>query len=104
MGSKFFGTRVKKLRTDSNMTMAALADELGVTKSRISMWENSSSVPGAEILIKLFGLYHVSVDYLLGNDEMEGQGPDRTGRKKVKMIQRGLDSLCEKDLEKAQCH
>lgn len=56
----------KKLRTDSNMTMDALAKKLNITKSRISMWENKGTVPKEEILLELSKLYNVSIDYLWG--------------------------------------
>ena len=56
----------KKLRTDSNMTMDALAKKLNITKSRISMWENNGTVPKEEILLELSKLYNVSIDYLWG--------------------------------------
>ncbi len=40
------------------------------------MWENSNIIPREEMLIKISKLFNVSIDYLLGNDEMEGKVPD----------------------------
>ena len=53
MANKTFSERIKKLRLDNNMTMDALAEKLGVTKSRINMWENNGTVPREDILILL---------------------------------------------------
>lgn len=99
MGNKVFSERIKKLRIDSNMTMDMLAKKLNITKSRISMWENNGTVPREDILLELSKLYNVSIDYLLGNDKMEGQEPDKG---ELKVLQRGLSNLNEEDLKKAK--
>ena len=99
MANRIFSERIKKLRTDSKMTMDALAKKLNITKSRISMWENNGTVPREEILLELSKLYNVSIDYLLGNDEMEGQEPDKG---ELKILQRGLSNLNDEDLKKAK--
>lgn len=99
MGNKVFSERIRKLRIDSNLTMDALAKKLNITKSRISMWENNGTVPREEILLELSKLFNVSIDYLLGNDKMEGREPDKA---ELKILQRGLSNLNEEDLKKAK--
>lgn len=99
MANRIFSERIRKLRVDSNMTMDMLAKKLNITKSRVSMWENNGTVPREEILLDLSRLYNVSIDYLLGNDGMEGQEPDKA---ELKILQRGLSSLNEEDLRKAK--
>ena len=66
-----FGRRIKKLRIDKGYSMQELANQLGVTKSSINMWENSNSIPKDNILIALSNIFDVSIDYLLGNEKME---------------------------------
>ena len=51
MANRTFSKRIRNLRIDHNLTMNALAKKLGVTKSRISMWENNGTVPRDDILI-----------------------------------------------------
>ena len=63
MENKIFGQRIKKLRNDKGLSMQELADKLGVTKSSINMWENSSSIPKDNILISLSKMFNVSIDY-----------------------------------------
>lgn len=99
MANKTFSERIKKLRLDNNMTMDALAEKLGVTKSRINMWENNGTVPREDILILLSKLYGVSIDYLLGNETMEGTQPDN---QKLNYIQRSLGKLDNERLQKAE--
>lgn len=61
-----FGTRLKELRTNANMTQAQLGRLIGVTKSVISFYELHERAPSPDILIKLSSVFHVSTDYLLG--------------------------------------
>lgn len=99
MSNKLFQTRLKKLRTDHNLSMAELAEKLDVTKSRVNMWENNGSVPRKEALLKLSQLFSVSTDYLLGNDEQEGLKPEN---QQLGYLQRNLEKLNEQDLQKAE--
>ncbi|MDO4605482.1 MAG: helix-turn-helix transcriptional regulator [Helcococcus sp.] len=94
-----FQERIRKLRSDAQITMEQLAKALGVSKSRINMWENAGTVPKEDILVKISKYFNVSVDYLLGNEKMEGKEPEN---EKLEILQRGLEKLDDKDLEKAK--
>ncbi len=61
-----FGNRLKKLRTQNNMSQAQLGDRLGLSKSLISAYENGVRMPSYESLISISRLFKVSTDYLLG--------------------------------------
>ena len=100
MGNTTFANRIKKLRTDKNMSMDALAKQLNVTKSRINMWENNGVVPRDEVLIQLSDYFGVSIDHLLGNDENEGKEPNEG--ETLRFLQRNLKSMNEEQLEKAK--
>ena len=99
MENNLFKTKFKKLRNDSNLSMDALAEKLGTKKSTISMWENSNIIPREEMLIKIYKLFNVSIDYLLGNDKMEGKAPDN---RKLAYLQRNLEKMDDDRLEKAE--
>lgn len=94
-----FGRRIRKLRIDKKYSMQDLANELGVTKSSINMWENSSSIPKDSILIALSKIFNVSIDYLLGNEKMEEKIPEN---KTLHYIQRNLEKLDEQKLKQAE--
>lgn len=94
-----FQERIRKLRSDAQITMNELAKALGVSKSRINMWENAGTVPKEDILVRISKYFNVSIDYLLGNDEMEGKEPDN---EKLEILQRGLEKLDDKELDKAK--
>lgn len=100
MPNKVFGERVRKLRSDRGLTMDALAKNLGLAKSRISMWENNGVVPREDILKRLSVFFGVSTDFLLGNDTMEGREPE--GSPELQVIQRGLKGMDEEQLKKAK--
>lgn len=94
-----FQERIRNLRLAKGLTMDELANEIGVTKSRVNMWENAGSVPKEDVLIKLSRFFGVSVDYLLGNDDMEGKEPENI---KLEVLQRGLEKLDDQKLDKAK--
>lgn len=99
MGNNTFADRIKKLRTDKNLTLDGLAKELNINKSRIGMWENNGTVPRDDVLIQLSKFFNVSIDYLLGNEKMEDKKPDS---ERLQYLQRGLGKLDEGRLEKAE--
>lgn len=65
------GQKLKKLRTDKNLTQKDLADQLHVTFQTISKWENDENEPDIATLKELAKLYDCSVDYLISEDEQE---------------------------------
>lgn len=65
---KDFGSRLKKLRTNANLTQADLAQRLGLTKSVISAYETDTRLPSYDVLIHISKIFHVTTDFLLGID------------------------------------
>ena len=61
-----FGERLKELRFKNRYTQKQVADDLGMTFSALSQYENGKRTPKNEVLIQLAAYYNVSVDYLLG--------------------------------------
>ncbi|HAZ95833.1 MAG TPA: XRE family transcriptional regulator, partial [Treponema sp.] len=47
-----FKEKVRKLREGKNLTMEQLANAVGVTKSRVNMWENNGTVPRQDALLR----------------------------------------------------
>ncbi len=99
MGNQYFSTRIKDLREKNGLSMDKLASELGVTKSRVNMWENNGTVPRMDVLVKLSRFFNVTTDYLLGNDDPSNLSHDNA---KLNSLQRNLGKLNEEDLEKAE--
>lgn len=98
-GNKIFAERVKAEREKKGLSTTKLAENLGVQKTRVSMWENNGVIPRQDMLLNLCKYFNVTSDYLLGNDKITGKNPKN---EKIGSIQRGLDKLNETDLETAQ--
>ena len=99
MANNFFSTRVKELREKSGLSMDQLAKQLGVTKSRVNMWENNGTVPRMNVLVELAKFFNVTTDYLLGNDDASNLSLNNA---RLSTLQRNLGKLSEADLEKAE--
>lgn len=67
------GTNLRRLRQQSGMTQAALAEALGVSDRAVSRWERGTACPDITLLPQLAMLLHVSADALLGVDEIQRQ-------------------------------
>lgn len=61
-----FGSRLKKLRIDTNLKQAQLARLVGVARTTICYYESDQRQPDFSILIRLADVFHVSTDFLLG--------------------------------------
>lgn len=57
--------RIKELRLENNMTIANLADKLGVSNRAISFYEKGERDISTETLLKLSEIFNCSTDYLL---------------------------------------
>lgn len=66
------GQRLKIARAASGLSLRALESKIGnrVTAQAIGKYERNESMPGSGVLIALANALGVSVDYLVGNQEM----------------------------------
>ena len=60
------GKFLKDLRKEKNIGQIALAKELGVGKSIISLWETNQCEPTLSKLILIANYFGVTIDYLAG--------------------------------------
>lgn len=65
-----FSDRLRALRIESHTTQERLADDLGVAKSLISMYENGKRLPSYEMLENIADYFNISMASLVGQ-EME---------------------------------
>jgi transcriptional regulator with XRE-family HTH domain len=63
------GQRVKEFRERSGMSQARLADMLGVVRPTVSQIENGQRKLSADELVKLAGIFNVSIPVLLGTEK-----------------------------------
>ena len=61
-----FANRLRELRLNKRMSQTELAKRLGVSKSRISMYELGEREPDFYMLELIADFFNVDMDYLLG--------------------------------------
>ncbi len=64
-----FGQKLKKLRTEKNLTQKDLADQLHVTFQTVSKWESDINEPDFSTLKEISKLLGCSIEYLFSEDE-----------------------------------
>lgn len=65
------GKRIRRLRVQNDLGQKTLANELGYkTYTTISKWESDKSLPPGRELKKLALFFGVSIDYILGLDDL----------------------------------
>lgn len=62
---------IRKLRHDLNLSQEQLAERLGVRFQAVSKWERGETYPDIELLPSIASFFNISVDELLGTNEIE---------------------------------
>lgn len=65
--------KVKKYRKERDMTQEALAQALGVAAQSVSKWECGEGYPDITLLPAIANYFEVTVDELIGNDEISAK-------------------------------
>lgn len=64
------GENIKRLRREKDLTQEAVAAHLGISFQSVSKWERGDGYPDITMLPSLANYFGVSVDELIGMDEM----------------------------------
>ena len=70
-----FSQRLTQLRESRELSKKQLSSILHVSDSCVSQYENGSSMPGYDTLLRISQYFGVSLDYLLGNSIKESTYP-----------------------------
>jgi len=71
--SRVIGTRLQRLRKSRGYLQQDIADVLGLKKQTISGYEKGRFMPDFLVLVNLATLYDVSLDYICGRVDVDGQ-------------------------------
>ncbi len=63
---KELSDRLKALRVQNGYTRKQVSELVSISVSMVGFYESGERLPSLPILVRLAGLYKVSVDYLLG--------------------------------------
>ena len=66
---EIFATRLKELRKEKGISQAQMAEYLNIKQQSYMRYENDTSEPLYEMLVKIANFFGVSCDYLLGNSD-----------------------------------
>lgn len=83
MRTDIIGKRIIALRESKGLSQAELSKILGIQKSAMSYFENSSRIPKVELIDAICDHFNVSADYLLGRTDIKSSDLD-------------LKEICEK--------
>ena len=64
-----FAEKLCALRKKQGFTQEVLAEKLHVSRQAVAKWETASAYPDIDNLIQLSNLFHVTVDYLIKEQE-----------------------------------
>lgn len=78
MENRSFPDVFKELRISKNLSQDKIAEELDISSSLVSKWENNQSTPAPEMLEYIADYFSVSVDYLIGRSKYKNLEHDNS--------------------------
>ena len=60
--------KITVIRKMNNLTQEEFAEDLGVSRQAVSKWENGSSVPDVQMLLRIADYYNLTLDQLVRDD------------------------------------
>jgi transcriptional regulator with XRE-family HTH domain len=63
------GDKIKKLRTEKDLSMRELGENIGVSHAHISKLESGINSPSVDLLEKLADFFNIDVSYFFSKDE-----------------------------------
>ena len=81
-----FGKRFSELRKKHHYTQEDIANKLNITPQAVSKWENDLSAPDISLLKEWAGIFNISIDELLGNEENTVKVVEEPLRKDIKSM------------------
>lgn len=81
--------KIRELREEARMTQRELAVKIGNSQRNVSNWENGTSEPDIDTLVRLCGVFDVTLEELLG---LEPIGRSMLSAEEWRLV-RGLRAL-----------
>ena len=64
-----FSDKLQLIRKNKGLTQEELAEKLSVSRQAVAKWESGQGYPEITNLIQISNLFHVTVDYLVRDQE-----------------------------------
>lgn len=68
-----FGEKIKKIRTDNNLSQKEFADKIFISRTAVSKWETDNGYPSIETLKVIANTFNISISQLMNNDDIENK-------------------------------
>ena len=95
---------LKEIRTSRQLKIQDVADYLCCLPSVYSRYENGKREPSIDVLLKLSKLYQVSVDYLIGNDQVFDTSITKNEAKMLNAMRQADERACSDALTLLELH
>lgn len=87
------GKKIYRLRKLSGMTQEQLAEKLSISRQTLSKWENGSSMPDVESVVRISALFQVSLDELLLEEERRMEKKDSRDNQNIQITLEDLTRI-----------
>ena len=94
-----FGERIVAIRKEKGLTQKLLAEQLGISPTRLNYWEKDKRFPPIPMLNRIAEILSVDGDYLLGRNESipkQKEIPSTSDESEVEEIESWLADLLVK--------
>lgn len=85
MDQKKFGSFLRELRKEKQLTQEQLAERFGVTSRSVSRWETGSNMPDLSILMELADFYDVDIRDII-DGERKGEDMNKEEKERLQLV------------------
>lgn len=85
MDQKKFGSFLRELRKEKQLTQEQLAERFGVTSRSVSRWETGSNMPDLSILVELADFYDVYIRDII-DGERKGEDMNKEEKERLQLV------------------
>lgn len=85
MDQKKFGSFLRELRKEKQLTQEQLAERFGVTSRSVSRWETGSNMPDFSILVELADFYDVDIRDII-DGERKGEDMNKEEKERLQLV------------------
>ena len=85
MDQKKFGSFLRELRKEKQLTQEQLAERFGVTSRSVSRWETGSNMPDLSILVELADFYDVDIRDII-DGERKGEDMNKEEKERLQLV------------------
>lgn len=82
-----FGKKISELRKAAGLSQEQFGEMFGVSRQSVSKWESDQTLPELATIIKIADFFNISVDELLGRENVKTQETEKVFKNAVKSNQ-----------------